>query len=83
MGDIAIDDVSFHAGPCPSAPQAAAASGHQGDCNFEVDECGWINAGTRENLDDIDWIRLPAENNRQQPAKDHTTYTGKGQSLNG
>nr|CAH0101640.1 unnamed protein product [Daphnia galeata] len=78
LGDIAIDDVSFNTGPCPSAPQAAAASTQQSDCNFEIDECGWINAGTRENVDDIDWIRHPAENSRQQLVKDHTTYTGKG-----
>ena len=71
-------DVSFNPGPCPSAPQAAAASTHQSDCNFEIDECGWMNAGTRENVDDIDWIRHPAENSRQQLVKDHTTYTGKG-----
>ena len=75
---MAVDDVSFNPGPCPSAPQAAASSSQQGDCNFEVDECGWTNAGTRENMDDIDWTRHPAENSRQQPVKDHTTYTGKG-----
>lgn len=78
LGDIAVDDVSFIPGPCPSAPQAAAASGQQGDCDFEVDECGWTNAGSRENVDDIDWARLSAENARQQPVKDHTTFTGKG-----
>ena len=58
------------------APQTAAH--HQGDCNFEADECGWSNVGSRELLDDIDWSRVPAENSRQQPVKDHTTYTGKG-----
>lgn len=79
LGDIAIDDVSFHLGPCPSAPQAAAASTQQNDCNFETDECGWTNAVTRENMDDIDWIRHPAENSRMQFVKDHTTYTSKGQ----
>lgn len=76
LGDIAIDDVSFSPGPCPSAPQAAAS--HQGDCNFEADECGWSNAGSREASDEIDWSRMPAESSRQAPFKDHTTHTGKG-----
>ncbi|KAK4015400.1 hypothetical protein OUZ56_030380 [Daphnia magna] len=78
LGDIAIDDVSFDPGPRPSAPQAAAAPTQQNDCNFETDECGWTNAVTRENMDDIDWIRHPAENSRLQFVKDHTTYTSKG-----
>ena len=104
LGDIAVDDISFSLGSCPStayyiiviiikstsgvlhctndccyylgAPQTAAH--HQGDCNFEADECGWSNVGSRELMDDIDWGRVPAENSRQQPLKDHTTFTGKG-----
>ena len=56
------------------SPQTAAAE--QGDCNFEVDECGWSNV--EQPIDDIDWSRSPAENDRQQPFTDHTTSTSKG-----
>ena len=63
-------------GYCIGSPQVAASQ--QGDCNFELDECGWSNAAPREGIDDIDWNRLPAESSRQQPSKDHTTFTDKG-----
>ena len=76
LGDMAIDDISLHPGPCASGPQSAATQ--SGDCNFELDECGWINAGTRESVDEIDWVRSVAESGRQQPTRDHSTATGKG-----
>ncbi|XP_014236742.1 MAM and LDL-receptor class A domain-containing protein 1-like [Trichogramma pretiosum] len=43
MGDIAIDDVSFTSGPCPTSPQVAAPAHYPRDCAFEIDECDWIN----------------------------------------
>lgn len=39
-GDIAIDDVRLLPGNCS----------HPGDCNFEADDCGWMNTDT----DDLD-----------------------------
>lgn len=41
LGDVAVDDVRWDAGPCPVRPQtaaAAAAAGQPsaGDCTFEV-----------------------------------------------
>lgn len=56
------------------SPQTAVVE--QGDCNFELDECGWSNGDQR--VDDIDWTRSMAETSRQLPFTDHTTSTGKG-----
>lgn len=43
-GDIAIDDVHFTTGPCPTSPQVAAPASYPHDCTFEIDECEWINS---------------------------------------
>ncbi|XP_063609951.1 MAM and LDL-receptor class A domain-containing protein 1-like [Penaeus indicus] len=75
LGDIAIDDISIIQGACPSAPQVAA--GNNGDCTFEVDECGWTNPGPRERADEIDWVRTVAADNRA-PSRDHTIGTAQG-----
>ncbi|KAF2344949.1 MAM domain, partial [Trinorchestia longiramus] len=75
LGDIALDDISIIQGPCPSAPQVAG--NNLGDCTFEVDECGWINPGIRDRLDEIDWIRTIASENRE-PKTDHTIGTPQG-----
>ncbi|KAK7075223.1 hypothetical protein SK128_016275 [Halocaridina rubra] len=75
LGDIAIDDISIVQGACPSAPQVAA--GNNGDCTFEVDECGWINPGPRERFDEMDWVRTIAADNRA-PSRDHTIGTSQG-----
>ncbi|XP_066937101.1 MAM and LDL-receptor class A domain-containing protein 1-like [Macrobrachium rosenbergii] len=75
LGDIAIDDISIVQGACPSAPQVAA--GNNGDCTFEVDECGWTNPGPRERVDEMDWVRSVAGDNRA-PARDHTIGTSQG-----
>ncbi|KAG7168141.1 MAM and LDL-receptor class A domain-containing protein 1-like 2 [Homarus americanus] len=75
LGDIAIDDISIVQGPCPSAPQVAADK--SGDCTFEVDECGWNSPGPRERLDEIDWVRTVAADNRS-PTRDHTIGTLQG-----
>ncbi|XP_047739184.1 MAM and LDL-receptor class A domain-containing protein 2 isoform X2 [Hyalella azteca] len=75
LGDIALDDISIIQGPCPSAPQIAG--NNLGDCTFEVDECGWINPGVRDRLDEIDWVRTIASENRE-PKTDHTIGTPQG-----
>ncbi|KAJ9580899.1 hypothetical protein L9F63_023923, partial [Diploptera punctata] len=75
LGDIAIDDLSFTHGSCPTAPQIAAAS--PGDCTFEVDECGWANSGSREHVDDIDWDRISGQATRTT-THDHTLGSEKG-----
>ncbi|XP_031788342.1 MAM and LDL-receptor class A domain-containing protein 1 isoform X2 [Nasonia vitripennis] len=54
MGDIAVDDISFSAGPCPTSPQVAAPAHFPRDCSFEIDECGWISSGQGSS----DWERL-------------------------
>jgi len=58
-----------------AAPQIAAPM--SGDCTFEVDECGWSNAGARDRLDDIDWERISGQATRT-PTHDHTLGTEKG-----
>ncbi|ROT72905.1 putative MAM domain-containing protein 2-like [Penaeus vannamei] len=78
LGDIAIDDISIIQGACPSAPQVAA--GNNGDCTFEVDECGWTNPGPRERADEIDWVRTVAADNRA-PSRDHTIGTAQGRPM--
>ncbi|XP_065351077.1 MAM and LDL-receptor class A domain-containing protein 1-like [Cloeon dipterum] len=80
MGDIAVDDLAFRVGSCPTAPQIAAPM--PGDCTFEVDECGWANVPSRERMDDIDWERVSgvtgAEGRPQLQTFDHTLSTDKG-----
>ncbi|KAJ8682056.1 hypothetical protein QAD02_017848 [Eretmocerus hayati] len=44
MGDIAVDDISFTSGPCPTSPQVAAPPHYPHDCTFEIDECEWLNS---------------------------------------
>ncbi|XP_021968384.1 MAM and LDL-receptor class A domain-containing protein 1 isoform X2 [Folsomia candida] len=80
LGDIAIDDISFSPGPCPSAPQTAA--GLSGDCTFEIDECGWANVAGR--TDEMDWERRLGSNART-PISDHTlgAATGNFMTLSG
>ncbi|XP_076335502.1 MAM and LDL-receptor class A domain-containing protein 1-like isoform X2 [Tachypleus tridentatus] len=39
QGDIALDDIIFIDGPCPSVPREAS---QKGDCAFMVDLCDWI-----------------------------------------
>lgn len=60
------------------APQVAA--GNNGDCTFEVDECGWTNPGPRERADEIDWVRTVAADNRA-PSRDHTIGTTQGRPI--
>ncbi|CAL4111317.1 unnamed protein product, partial [Meganyctiphanes norvegica] len=75
LGDIAIDDISVVQGACPSAPQVAAGS--NGDCTFEVDECGWTNMAPIARSDEVDWVRTVAADNRA-PSRDHTLGTPQG-----
>ncbi|XP_069694256.1 MAM and LDL-receptor class A domain-containing protein 1-like [Periplaneta americana] len=75
LGDIALDDLSLTQGSCPTAPQIAAAA--SGDCTFEVDECGWTNAGARDRVDDIDWDRVSGQATRTS-THDHTLGSEKG-----
>ncbi|XP_058791475.1 MAM and LDL-receptor class A domain-containing protein 1-like isoform X2 [Phymastichus coffea] len=44
MGDIAIDDLAFSPGACPTSPQAAAPPRAPRDCSFEIDDCEWLNS---------------------------------------
>ncbi|KAK7601263.1 hypothetical protein V9T40_008704 [Parthenolecanium corni] len=78
LGDIAVDDISLTHGTCPTAPQIAAPM--NGDCTFEVDECGWSNVGSRDRLDDIDWERTTGAALRNT-AHDHTLGSEKGYLL--
>lgn len=71
-----ITTVSVHP---PGAPQVAAAK--SGDCTFEVDECNWANPSPRDRLDEMDWVRSVAADNRY-PARDHTIGTTQGTSVN-
>ncbi|BFZ04222.1 hypothetical protein BsWGS_07261 [Bradybaena similaris] len=65
--DIAIDDISFTEGPCPS----------QGSCSFENGFCSWTNvAGSK-----VDWDSFRADTNAGTPAGDHTLATGAGSFL--
>lgn len=67
---------NLHLFPLPlGAPQVAA--GKSGDCTFEVDECGWSNPGPRERLEEMDWVRTVAADNRA-PTRDHTIGTTQG-----
>ncbi|XP_046406809.1 MAM and LDL-receptor class A domain-containing protein 1-like [Ischnura elegans] len=75
LGDIAVDDLSFTHGSCPTTPQVAAPI--PGDCSFEVDECGWSNVGSRERYDDLDWERISGQGVRV-PSQDHTQGNEKG-----
>ncbi|CAL8109886.1 unnamed protein product [Orchesella dallaii] len=82
LGDIAIDDLSFAPGACPSAPQTAA--GLSGDCTFEIDECGWANVGPASRTDEMDWERRLGSNARTA-ISDHTigSPTGNFMTLSG
>ena len=66
QGDIAIDDVKIVPGAC--API--------GNCNFELDLCGWQNT----NNDNFDWLRSAGATllRNTGPAVDHTTNSDKG-----
>ncbi|CAG7819888.1 unnamed protein product [Allacma fusca] len=75
LGDIAIDDISFAPGACPSAPQTAA--GTSGDCTFEIDECGWTNVGSASRTDEMDWERRLGQN-AKTPISDHTLGSPAG-----
>ncbi|XP_063218533.1 MAM and LDL-receptor class A domain-containing protein 1-like [Bacillus rossius redtenbacheri] len=75
LGDIALDDISLTLGSCPTTPQIAATS--PGDCTFEIDECGWSNAASRERVDDLDWDRVSGQATRMA-THDHTLGTEKG-----
>ncbi|XP_023218145.1 MAM and LDL-receptor class A domain-containing protein 1-like isoform X2 [Centruroides sculpturatus] len=79
LGNIAIDNISFHPGTCPITPQAAAT--YPGDCNFEEDTCGWINAPPSEGVDDFDWIRQYSFS-VNSPPNDHTKGTSDGYYIN-
>ncbi|XP_038052723.1 MAM and LDL-receptor class A domain-containing protein 1-like [Patiria miniata] len=58
--DMAIDQISKLAGPCPV----------QGSCDFERDTCTWINS----QADVFDWVRLNSDTASQYtgPSSDHT-----------
>ena len=58
-----------------AAPQIAAPMSR--DCTFEVDECGWSNAGARDRVDDIDWDRVSGQATRTS-THDHTLGSEKG-----
>ncbi|KAL7643743.1 UNVERIFIED_CONTAM: hypothetical protein RMT77_005749 [Armadillidium vulgare] len=75
FGDIAIDEISIRENACPTSPQTA--SKFKGDCTFEVDECGWRNVEFQQRMDELDWERTVATENRA-PSKDHTLKTSLG-----
>lgn len=79
LGQIAIDEVSFASGPCPTSPPVA--SKNYGDCTFEQSMCYWRNPDADIHLDDLDWIRSVDEQSIHGPNFDHTTKRRYGSFL--
>lgn len=79
LGDIAIDDISFSSGPCPTSPPVA--SKNYGDCTFEQSMCYWRNPDVDIHLDDLNWIRSADEQSIHGPNFDHTLKKRSGSYL--
>lgn len=79
LGNIAIDEISFSQGPCPTSPPTA--SKNYGDCTFEKSMCYWRNSGSDIRLDDLDWIRTTEEQTIHGPNFDHTLKKRSGSYL--
>lgn len=79
LGNIAIDEISFSSGPCPTSPPVA--SKNYGDCTFEQSMCYWRNPDAEIHLDDLDWIRSADEQSIHGPNFDHTLKKRSGSYL--
>lgn len=79
LGNIAIDEISFSSGPCPTSPPVA--SKNYGDCTFEQSMCYWRNPDADIHLDDLDWIRTSDEQSIHGPNFDHTLKKRSGSYL--
>lgn len=79
LSDIAIDEISFSQGACPTSPPIA--SKNYGDCTFEQSLCYWRNPDSNIHLDDLDWIRTAEEQTIHGPNHDHTTKKRSGSYL--
>lgn len=79
LGNIAIDEISFSSGPCPTSPPIA--SKNYGDCTFEQSMCYWRNPDTDMHLDDLDWVRSADEQSIHGPNFDHTLKKRSGSYL--
>ncbi|XP_022097778.1 MAM and LDL-receptor class A domain-containing protein 1-like isoform X1 [Acanthaster planci] len=66
QGDIALDDITFHTGPCPAGEL----------CDFENGLCGY----TQDSADDFDWTLNQGGTPSQGtgPGSDHTYQTDLG-----
>ena len=64
-GDIALDDISFTEGLCPSQPDSV---------DFEVGAGGFVN----NDDDTADWILARAESTEEGPTVDHSLSSGSG-----
>lgn len=76
LGNIALDEISFSSGPCPTSPPVA--SKNYGDCTFEQSMCYWRNPDADIHLDDLDWIRSSEEQSIHGPNFDHTLKKRSG-----
>lgn len=79
LGNIAIDEISFSSGPCPTSPPIA--SKNYGDCTFEQSMCYWRNPDADMHLDDLDWVRSADEQSIHGPNFDHTLKKRSGSYL--
>lgn len=79
LGNMAIDEISFSSGPCPTSPPVA--SKNYGDCTFEQSMCYWRNPDSEIHLDDLDWIRSADEQSIHGPNFDHTLKKRSGSYL--
>lgn len=79
LGNVAIDEISFSSGPCPTSPPIA--SKNYGDCTFEQSMCYWRNPEADMHLDDLDWIRSADEQSIHGPNFDHTLKKRSGSYL--
>uniref|UniRef100_A0A6G1SID0 Apical endosomal glycoprotein n=1 Tax=Aceria tosichella TaxID=561515 RepID=A0A6G1SID0_9ACAR len=79
LGNMAIDEISFSSGPCPTSPPVA--SKNYGDCTFEQSMCYWRNPDADIHLDDLDWIRTADEQSIHGPNFDHTLKRRSGSYL--
>lgn len=55
-----------------------AAPVTSGDCTFEEDACGWANPSPRQRIDNLDFLRIKA-NEQAFPPTDHTTADQHGE----
>lgn len=79
LGNIAIDEISFSPGACPTSPPVA--SKNYGDCTFEQSMCYWRNPDAEIHLDDLDWVRSADEQSIHGPNFDHTLKKRSGSYL--